>query len=157
MIPTGPTIPGSSISTSGSTSSQTTPGSASALSAIVSLTNQARASAGLAGLTESATLDRAAAILCSEIVQTGVWSHTQTGTAYPLMQDRAAAVGYANWRALGENLAATVGADPQHVISAWMNSPDHKANILGASYTEIGVAQQQAGADVCSVQVFGTR
>jgi uncharacterized protein YkwD len=156
-LPTGTLTQDGSVpvSNSGSTS-QVVPGSAASLGAIVSLTNQARGSAGVAALVESASLDRAAAILCSEVAQTGVWSHTQTGTAYPTMQDRAAAVSY-NWRALGENLAGTNGADPQHVVDNWMNSPDHRANILQASYTEIGVAQQQVGSLVCSVQVFGTR
>lgn len=120
------------------------------------LTNQARAAATLQPLTENAALDRAAAILCSEIVQTGVWSHLEPGTAYPAPQDRATAVGYA-WRALGENLAGTSSSDPQYIMNAWMNSADHRANILESTYTEIGVAQQQIGALVCSVQVFGSR
>ena len=86
-------------------------------SAIISLTNQTRSSSGLSPLSENAALDHAAAILCSEIAQTGVWSHVQTGTTYPNPQDRATAVGYV-WRALGENLAGTTTADAQHVFRA---------------------------------------
>jgi uncharacterized protein YkwD len=140
----------------GAAGSTAQPVSAASASAIISLTNQTRGSNGLSPLAENAALDHAAAILCSEIAQTGVWSHEQTGTAYPAPQDRANAVGYA-WRALGENLAMTTTADAQHVFNNWMNSPDHRANILQTSYTEIGVAQQQIGGGVCSVQVFGSR
>ncbi len=38
----------------------------------------------------------------------------------------------------GENIAA--GPDtPQDVVNAWMNSPSHRANILRAEFTAIGV------------------
>jgi uncharacterized protein YkwD len=152
VLPTSPYTPGSSAPAG----AQAEPVSAASTSAIVALTNQTRTAAGLSPLAENAALDRDAAILCSEIAQTGVWSHEQTGTAYPAPQDRATAVGY-TWRALGENLAMTTTADAQHVFNNWMNSPEHRDNILETSYSEIGVAQQQIGGSVCSVQVFGAR
>lgn len=135
--------------------SQSAPSSAST-AAIISLTNQSRATAGLKALTENPSLDRAAALLCTEIAQSGVWSHSQPSTAYPAPQDRLRAVSY-TWAAFGENLAGTNGSDAQHVMDNWMNSADHRANVLQPSFTEIGVAQLQVGAMVCSVQVFGTR
>ena len=30
-------------------------------------------------------------------------------------------------------------SSPEGVVQGWMKSPGHKANILGADYTEIGV------------------
>jgi hypothetical protein len=42
----------------------------------------------------------------------------------------------ANWTALGENVAN--GYTPTTVITAWMASPGHRANILG-DYTHIGI------------------
>lgn len=40
--------------------------------------------------------------------------------------------------AAGENIAYGQPT-PQAVMNAWMNSAGHRANILGASYTYIGV------------------
>src|SRR5262249_52419968 len=47
-------------------------------------------------------------------------------------------VGY-NFRYLGENIAYGFGT-AQGVMTAWMNSPGHRANILDPNYTEIGIA-----------------
>lgn len=47
--------------------------------------------------------------------------------------------GYRGWTA-GENLAwGAPGLTPAQTVTAWMNSPEHRANILGA-WTKIGVA-----------------
>jgi uncharacterized protein YkwD len=41
---------------------------------------------------------------------------------------------------VGENLALGDFKDEAALIDAWMNSPGHRANILNASYTDIGIA-----------------
>ncbi|NLM13008.1 MAG: hypothetical protein GX209_04600, partial [Epulopiscium sp.] len=38
----------------------------------------------------------------------------------------------------GENIAKGQQT-PAQVMNAWMNSPGHRSNILGTSYTQIGV------------------
>ena len=43
-----------------------------------------------------------------------------------------------NYRAAGENIAMGYGT-PQAVVDGWMNSPGHRANILNANFTQIGV------------------
>ncbi len=45
---------------------------------------------------------------------------------------------YTNWQALAENIAAGQRV-PEMAIEGWMNSPDHRHNILSDSYWEIGV------------------
>jgi uncharacterized protein YkwD len=45
---------------------------------------------------------------------------------------------HSNWPGMGENVAYGQ-KDPADVMRAWMNSPGHRANILNAKYTEIGV------------------
>jgi uncharacterized protein YkwD len=40
--------------------------------------------------------------------------------------------------AAGENIAEGQQS-PQAVMTAWMNSPGHRSNILSPSYTQIGV------------------
>lgn len=56
--------------------------------------------------------------------------------------DVADAAGYA-YAVIGENLALGNFADDQALVQAWMDSPGHRANILGASYKEIGIAVGQ--------------
>lgn len=45
---------------------------------------------------------------------------------------------YTDWQALAENIAAGQRV-PEMAIEGWMNSPDHRHNILSDSYWEIGV------------------
>ncbi len=63
--------------------------------------------------------------------------HVLPGVPYPSPPDRLAAVNY-TWSAYGENVAAGQRSGTE-VVSAWMNSPGHRANILNPAYTEIGV------------------
>lgn len=46
--------------------------------------------------------------------------------------------------AAGENIAQGQ-ATPQVVVTAWMNSPGHRANILSTNFTEIGVGYAAGG------------
>ncbi len=59
---------------------------------------------------------------------------------------------------IGDNLALGTYRDDEDVVSAWMNSPGHRANILNDKYTEIGVAARKGeyrDKDVwMAVQVF---
>ncbi len=50
----------------------------------------------------------------------------------------------------GENIAAGYGS-PGEVVSAWMNSEGHRANILNSSYTQVGV-----GYAYCSGTSYGS-
>ncbi|MGF7033673.1 putative YkwD family protein [Paenibacillus mucilaginosus] len=43
-----------------------------------------------------------------------------------------------NWTAYGENIAAGQ-TTPQAVMTGWMNSPGHRANILNPNFTHLGV------------------
>lgn len=60
---------------------------------------------------------------------------------------------------IGENLALGNFKNDEAVVTAWMNSPGHRANILNTKYTEIGVAVQKGifeGKEVwLAVQHFG--
>jgi uncharacterized protein YkwD len=61
--------------------------------------------------------------------------------------DRILQAGYADpdgaWQ-IGENLAWGTGtaATPAAIMNAWMNSPEHRANILQGDYRELGVGLQ---------------
>eukprot|EP00644_Phytophthora_capsici_P001724 jgi/Phyca11/15545/fgenesh1_pg.PHYCAscaffold_14_\ len=54
------------------------------------------------------------------------------------MSKRVTDAGY-QWNAVAENVAAGQ-VDVDAVMESWMNSPGHRANILGADYTMFGTA-----------------
>lgn len=122
-----------------------TPKSAAALGdqTIASLTNQQRASAGLAPLSWNAQLATSASLKVQDMCAKDYWAHTSPDglTPWTFMQR----AGYSYYTA-GENLGKGFSTD-SGLLSAWMNSPTHRANILNASYTEMGVANM-----TCSIQ-----
>jgi uncharacterized protein YkwD len=105
--------------------------------AIVNAVNQVRIANGLGALTVNPKLVEAAQFHAVDMAQFKTMAHDLPGSLLPGLADRAAFVGY-NYSTLGENIAVGY-ADTAPVMNAWMNSPGHRANILGADYTEIGV------------------
>jgi uncharacterized protein YkwD len=110
--------------------------------AVLCLHNQTRAAKGLPLLRENAKLDKAALGHSDDMVAEGYFDHTTPGgTSFV---DRILAAGYvkrdAGW-VLGENLAWGTGdlSTPDGVMTSWMNSPGHKANILKRAYREVGI------------------
>jgi uncharacterized protein YkwD len=109
---------------------------------VLCLHNQTRAAKGLPLLHENAKLDKAALGHSNDMVAAGYFDHTTPdGTSFV---DRILAAGYvkrdAGW-VLGENLAWGTGdlSTPDGVMTSWMNSPGHKANILKRAYREVGI------------------
>lgn len=117
-------------------SSSSAEGAAMSRSAL-DLVNQQRAAAGLSALTWSNALESCAQVRAMECEQS--FSHTRpNGTDWWTVND---AIMY------GENLAYNY-SDASSVVSAWMASPTHKANIMNASYTTIGIAAYQTSSGV---------
>ncbi len=56
----------------------------------------------------------------------------------------------------GENLAFHPGY-PKNMVKAWMNSPDHRSNILFRPFRITGVAARKGGGYWWGAQVFGRR
>lgn len=104
---------------------------------VVTLVNQERAKAGLAPLkTTNETLKRVALDKAKDMYNNNYFDHTSPTYGSPFDMMKQYGVTY---RAAGENIAKGQRT-PQEVMTAWMNSPGHKANILNASFTTIGVA-----------------
>ncbi len=61
----------------------------------------------------------------------------------------------ADGRIMGENITR-YGGTPQEAMESWMNSPGHRANILMARYTSIGVGCVYANGSYYWLQCFGT-
>ena len=55
-----------------------------------------------------------------------------------------------------QNLARDF-ADASSAVSAWMNSPSHRENILNPNYTNLGVGVAVMGQEIRATQVFVRR
>ena len=106
---------------------------------LVAMTNQVRAQNGLAPLSVELPLIWAAQVHANEQAALNRLSHTgRYGDAGQRIAGQRATRRDYRWNAWGENVA--MGArDAASVLTGWMNSPGHRANILNASYTDIGV------------------
>lgn len=102
---------------------------------VVRLVNLERAKNGLPELTEDVELSRIARLKSRDMHDNGYFDHTSPTYGTPFQMMRSFGISY---RSAGENIAMGY-ATPQSVVNAWMNSPGHRANILNASYTKIGV------------------
>lgn len=101
---------------------------------VFNLVNERRKASGLAELQFNNTLAQVATYRCIEIIETDVFSHTRPdGTPCYTLFDQYGMV----YSAAGENLAAGQ-MNPDEVVTDWMNSPGHRANILG-DFTDIGI------------------
>lgn len=108
------------------------------------MTNYARGVNGMSPLSLSRQLGRAAEQKSADIVGCDEFSHEACGRPFSFWIQR---YGYLKgcWRA-AENIAwgtgayATVGS----IFTAWLESPEHHANILGP-YREIGIGLRDGG------------
>ena len=128
---------------------QTTGGVISAYEAeVIRLVNEIRRQNGLGELTASAELSHVARLKSQDMHDKGYFDHTSPtyGSAFDML--RSFGISY---RTAGENIAYGYST-PQAVVDAWMNSSGHRANILNASYTQIGVGRVQDG-NYCT-QIF---
>ncbi|MFZ2299641.1 MAG: CAP domain-containing protein [Candidatus Moraniibacteriota bacterium] len=127
-----------------------------ALSEVITLANNARAKEGLAPLVENPKLSEAAKNKAEDMLKNDYFAHTSPDGVTPWAWIKQS--GY-QYKAAGENLAINFdSAKEQH--GAWMKSSTHRANILNATYKEIGVAVVKGKIDgqesVVTVEFFGT-
>jgi uncharacterized protein YkwD len=145
--PTAPSEPGTEsavVAVSGSPVEQ----------AIVDLTNLERTREGLSTLRMEPRLSRAAQLQAEQMARTGRLDHVLADAQYPRPEDRLAAAGYP-WQAYAENLAFGY-SDARTAVEGWMNSPGHRANIVGTAYTEIGAGHAfDASGRPYYAEVFG--
>ena len=108
---------------------------------VIRLVNAERAKYGLAALTEDAALTRTARMKSQDMHDRGYFDHNSPtyGTPFQLMKSQGI-----SYRTAGENIAMGYRT-PEAVVNAWMNSAGHRANILNASYTKIGVGYVESG------------
>ena len=108
---------------------------------VIRLVNDQRTKNGLKALTANWELSRVARYKSQDMVENRYFSHTSPTYGTPFQMIKAFGLTY---RTAGENIAYGQRS-PQDVVNAWMNSSGHRANILNASYTQIGVGYVSSG------------
>ncbi|MBB3108488.1 putative YkwD family protein/spore coat assembly protein SafA [Paenibacillus phyllosphaerae] len=116
-------------------------GTKSVESQVAQLVNAERAKAGLKPLTLNWQLSRVARVKSEDMRDKAYFSHQSPtyGSPFEMMKAFGLSYSYA-----GENIAAGQ-TTAQAVMTSWMNSPGHKANILSPNFTEIGVGYAAGG------------
>lgn len=102
---------------------------------VVRLVNVERARYGLSALSADGELSRGARVKSQDMRDKGYFAHESPTYGTPFQMMKAFGISY---RTAGENIAYGYST-PEKVVSAWMNSEGHRANILNASYTRLGV------------------
>ena len=133
-----------------------TPNTAYAAQVAVQL-NQQRAANGLGPLLVSPLLTTSAEWKSLHMAYYGYLDHNDPAPPVArTAEDRIADCGYTFQVAIGENIADGFSS-PSSVVAAWMGSDGHRANILGASFTVmgVGVAADSSGAEFWTVDFGG--
>lgn len=127
------------------------------VSDLFSMTNQRRSAAGVGQVQLDGKLSAAAAAKAADMFANQYWAHTSPSGRDPWSFITAAGYSYLF---AGENLARDFG-DSGGVVSAWMNSPTHRDNLLNSRYRDVGFAVVNGKygnhETTLVVQMFGTR
>lgn len=108
---------------------------------VIRLVNEIRVQNGLTPLSHHWELSRVARYKSQDMKDNRYFSHTSPTYGSPFQMIKNFGISY---RSAGENIAMGY-ASPQAVVTGWMNSTGHRANILNASYTHIGVGYVTPG------------
>lgn len=101
---------------------------------VFNLINQQRANNGLPALKIDNELQRVARIKAQDMVDNNYFSHTSPTYGSPFDMMKSFKISY---KTAGENIAGN--NNNSAAVTAWMNSPGHKANILNSSFNYTGV------------------
>jgi uncharacterized protein YkwD len=124
---------------------------------VIDLTNKERLAAGLPELQQNSLLTQAAIKKAQYMFEKNYWAHTAPDGTEPwkFVNDS----GY-KYRYAGENLARDF-ATADTAVTAWMDSPSHKDNIMSSRYQDIGVGVMKGELNgvqtTLIVQFFGTK
>lgn len=124
---------------------------------VLTLVNEQRIQNGLPAVKIDPLLSQAAVLKANDMFAKNYWAHFAPDGTSPW--DFLNQVSY-HYLYAGENLARDFATSDQ-VVTAWMNSSTHRANILNSKYQEIGLAvvNGKLGSDETTlvVELFGTK
>jgi uncharacterized protein YkwD len=115
-------------------------------SQLLSQINVTRAQHGLRALRMSPRLTAAADQHSASMAQKGYFSHDSAngGSFFKRIASFYSYRGYSTWSA-GENLLwSSPDISPAGALRLWMNSPEHRANLLNRSWREMGISAVHA-------------
>lgn len=108
---------------------------------VVRLVNEIRRQNGLHELKSDWELSRVARYKSEDMRKNKYFSHTSPTYGSPFQMMKSFGITY---RSAAENIAKGYPT-PKAVVDGWMNSSGHRANILNASFTHIGVGYVKDG------------
>lgn len=117
---------------------------------VIKYTNKERKKHGLPALKKHVRLEETAMIKAEDLYINNYWAHESPvhgGVGDMLTKAKI------KWTRAGENLAMGY-SDPEGVVTAWMESPGHRKNILDDQFTHIGVGYFEEGKKKFFVQMF---
>ncbi len=117
---------------------------------VVALVNKERQSKGLKPLAINWEVARVARYKSNDMRDRNYFNHTSPTYGSPFDMLKKFNIVYST---AGENIAKGQKT-AQAVMTAWMNSEGHRANILNASFTEIGVGYSAGGGSTYWTQMF---
>jgi uncharacterized protein YkwD len=136
-------VPATSVAGSGASSSAR---SETLEQAIGREVNTLRAQRGLRRLTDSPALGEAASSHSTAMLNEGFFSHESAdGTSFASRLRRFYRGDTGYW-VVGENLAMSGPGEPlaRDLVTSWMKSPRHRANLLSPRWREFGIAARFA-------------
>jgi uncharacterized protein YkwD len=119
----------------------------------LSLMNQDRAANGVAPLAWSAALARVAQYRAQDMLNRNYFSHYDPSTGQLAFVELFHLWGI-SYSTAGENIAWSTNPSMAAINTMFMNSPEHRANILNGAYHRAGVGVASNGAKVMVVEVF---
>jgi uncharacterized YkwD family protein len=102
---------------------------------VLELVNRERGKKGLQMLKGNSELTRVARKKCQDMINKNYFAHQSPTYGSPFQMMEAEGIRFS---AAGENIAKGQRT-AEEVMSAWMNSPGHRSNIMSPVYTELGV------------------
>lgn len=124
---------------------------------LLAQSNADRLKNGLSLLEENPLLTRAAQTKADDMLARGYYAHVTPEGRTPLYFVDQVGYKYLN---LGENLDLTYLSTEEDVETAWMNSPEHRANLLLPQFTEVGVGissgEYQGNQVTFAVEIYAT-
>jgi uncharacterized protein YkwD len=118
-----------------------------------SLVNQDRAANGVASLGYSASLARVAQYRAQDMLNRNYFSHYDPSTGQLAFVQLLHLWGIP-YSTAGENIAWSTNPSMAGINTMFMNSPDHRNNILKAAYHRLGIGVASNGAKTMVVEVF---
>src|SRR6185312_8541648 len=128
--------------------------SAAADRAVLDLINQQRAANGCDALAQRPELVQAAQWHAEDLAVNG-WRNNHIGSDGSQFWERINAAGHTGYTSTAENQAQNYSAEG--VVTAWMNSPGHRDNLLNCAFTQAGVASAWSNGTMYTVADFTDR